>query len=134
MVRDRLLRIEDSSLDIDARRRSGLLRRRWMPCFCMRCIYVSVVENISCLKQSISNESYETLTCNGGPENFKLDTGTDTKLLSYTRFMKLGFTNEYLQRKHNIKLQSYSGDVIPIKGICNLVTQKSLILFEKCNC
>nr|XP_049697651.1 uncharacterized protein LOC126054853 [Helicoverpa armigera] len=53
-----------------------------------------------------------------GTEKFKLDTGADINVMSFERFLELGLGVSILKCNKVIKLQSYSGDVIPVKGTC----------------
>ncbi|KAJ0172603.1 hypothetical protein K1T71_011742 [Dendrolimus kikuchii] len=61
----------------------------------------------------------ETLYCSNGSEVFKLDSGADINVISYIRFRSLGFSNTIIKTS-KIKLQSYTGNFIPIKGVCEL--------------
>ncbi|XP_072938829.1 uncharacterized protein [Epargyreus clarus] len=84
--------------------------------------YVSMLRNISVVGSPLDtkDEWHETLTGEFGTENFKLDTGADINVLSFKRFLSLGYAPMLLNVKSNIKLQSYSGDIIPVKGICDI--------------
>jgi hypothetical protein len=64
----------------------------------------------------------ETLYCEHGAEQFKLDTGADINVISIERFLSLGFDVNLLQMT-KITLESYTGDIIPVKGVCNLLWQ-----------
>lgn len=61
----------------------------------------------------------ETLYCENGSEHFKLDTGADINVISFEKFLLLGF-NDKMLKPSKMKLESYTGDVIPIKGVCSL--------------
>nr|XP_049707055.1 uncharacterized protein K02A2.6-like [Helicoverpa armigera] len=63
-------------------------------------------------------EWFEVLSCGSGTEKFKLDTGADINVMSFERFLELGLDVSILKCNKVIKLQSYSGDVIPVKGTC----------------
>lgn len=80
---------------------------------------------ISMLRISELNVSSEgwfvTLRGECGSEKFKLDTGADINVLSYARFISLGYNTDIINMKHNIRLQSYSGNLIPLRGICFLM-------------
>lgn len=78
--------------------------------------YISM---INCEENTSSSDWCEIMKCGNGFEKFKLDTGADINVLSYRRFKRLGFHDTIL-RKKNVHLQSYTGNVIPVKGICNL--------------
>lgn len=78
--------------------------------------YVSMIRGRNCG----SEDWFETFACGNGLEKFKLDTGVDINVMSYETFLSLGFKGDDITRK-NIKLQSYSGDNIPVKGVCDLI-------------
>ncbi|CAK1599497.1 unnamed protein product [Parnassius mnemosyne] len=63
---------------------------------------------------------YEVLRGECGFERFKLDTGADINVLCYKRFLTLGFDTEMICNNNKMKLQSFRGDVIPIRGVCHL--------------
>lgn len=69
---------------------------------------------------SVSQDWFEVLRGEWGSENFKLDSGADINVLSFKRFVQLGNNPNNIVVNHKVKLQSYSGDFIPIKGICNI--------------
>lgn len=77
--------------------------------------HISVITD----NKSESGKWFEILTCTNGEENFKLDTGADINVISYRRFIELGY-NECDIKNTNIKLEAYSGDKIPIKGTCSM--------------
>lgn len=81
--------------------------------------FISALYNLSEIR-SPSQDWCETLQCIGGSEMFKLDTGADINVLAYERFKSLGYNDILIKFNKNVKLQSYSGDFIPIKGTCNL--------------
>ncbi|XP_049886444.1 uncharacterized protein LOC126380910 [Pectinophora gossypiella] len=81
--------------------------------------YISMLFNVS-EKNDSTKEWFQLLSGEFGNENFKLDTGADINVLSFERFLALGYKPNIIYNKDNIKLQSYSGDIIPIKGLCNL--------------
>ncbi|XP_052751506.1 uncharacterized protein K02A2.6-like [Galleria mellonella] len=62
---------------------------------------------------------FQILTCENGHENFKLDSGADCNIISYSTFLKLGFDPNIIVKK-NISLLSYTHDTIPLKGICTI--------------
>lgn len=75
------------------------------------------VNMVSCINSE--GRWSEVLYCENGAERFKLDTGADTNVISLEKFVSLGFNVKLLQPT-KIKLESYTGDVIPIEGVCNL--------------
>lgn len=81
--------------------------------------YVSILKNVSEIRSS-SEDWYQELNNEYGNEKFKLDTGADINVISYMRFLQLGYDTRLINTSKNIKIQSYSGEFIPIKGICNL--------------
>lgn len=87
--------------------------------------YISVIKG----QNNTSEQWFETLSCENGLEKFKLDTGADINVLSYERFLQLGFDTNII-KNNNIKLESYSGDVIPVKGVCNLLWSYKNILYK----
>ncbi|XP_059060190.1 uncharacterized protein K02A2.6-like [Achroia grisella] len=86
--------------------------------------FISMLTDVSVVKNATTTASrdewYELLKCDGGTEKFKLDSGADINVLSYERFKSLGFVDSILENRNNIKLQSYSGNIIPIRGVCKL--------------
>ncbi|XP_060810750.1 uncharacterized protein K02A2.6-like [Amyelois transitella] len=77
--------------------------------------YVSVIKG----RKNSSDEWCEKLLCGNREEKFKLDTGADINVMSLETFLLLGFNLEML-KPDRIKLESYSGNFIPIKGVCYL--------------
>ncbi|XP_039755212.1 uncharacterized protein K02A2.6-like [Pararge aegeria] len=80
--------------------------------------FISMIANTS--QRRYAEDWFETLTGEYGVERFKLDTGADINVISFERFLLLGYNISVINRKTNVKLQSYSGNIIPIKGICDL--------------
>lgn len=81
--------------------------------------YISALHIISEINSS-AEDWFETLRGKRGNEKFKLDTGADINVLSYHRFLALGFTPNIIDTDDKIRLQAYSGDLIPLKGVCYL--------------
>lgn len=77
--------------------------------------YISVIDS----NNKNSEHWFQALSCENGTENFKLDTGADCNVLSYRRFLELGFDDSMIVKK-NVPLLSYTHDKIPVKGICIL--------------
>ncbi|XP_059061531.1 uncharacterized protein LOC131854428 [Achroia grisella] len=62
---------------------------------------------------------FQILTCENGYENFKLDSGADFNIISFSTFLKLGFDPNIIVKK-KLSLISYTHDMIPLKGICTI--------------
>jgi transposase InsO family protein len=78
--------------------------------------YIPVIADVSSVNVS-SDDWYETLRGECGDERFKLDSGADINVLSFQRYLGLGYDPKLITNKPNMKLHSYSGNIIPIKGI-----------------
>ncbi|CAK1554172.1 unnamed protein product [Leptosia nina] len=77
--------------------------------------YVSTIEKDT----DHCDEWFEVLYCDKGREKFKLDTGADVNVISFQTFLRFGFDKNVI-KKENIRLKSYSGNTIPIRGFCYL--------------
>lgn len=77
--------------------------------------YISMIGESS----TKTEEWFEVLYCDHGMEKFKLDTGADINVMSYETFKRLNFDRSLIE-KENIKLESYTGNLIPIIGVCML--------------
>ncbi|XP_052746992.1 uncharacterized protein K02A2.6-like [Bicyclus anynana] len=89
--------------------------------------FVSVIAKAP--QGTYAEDWYETLRGECGVEKFKLDTGADINVLSLEKFLLLGYDVSLINDKSKIKLQSYSGNIIPIKGICDLKWSYKNILY-----
>ncbi|KAJ8022885.1 hypothetical protein HOLleu_37907 [Holothuria leucospilota] len=77
-------------------------------------------------KKQTQEEWKVRIRVNGKPVEFKIDTGADANVISYKLYRKLRKDKTPL-RSSKINLTTYSGESLPVKGMCTFTCQhKSL--------
>ncbi|CAF3680882.1 unnamed protein product [Rotaria sordida] len=85
--------------------------------------HISTIYKLDCpnqIKQSINHSSTISLKVNGYDVTFELDTGTFNTIISMEDWYKLGSPTI---RPSKLKLKCYSGNILKIKGECNVKVQ-----------
>jgi hypothetical protein len=78
--------------------------------------------SVDTVNQTLSNRPtdwLETVVINNHNVSFKLDSGAQTNLLSYSMFKELGLSQSQIVQS-NVVISSFTGQQVPIVGRCNI--------------